>query len=689
MAAPTRFGDLVARFATAAVLTVFAVSLLAQQPTQPTFRTGANYVRVDMYASKDGKPVEDLKQEEIEILEDGVAQKIDAFEHVKVRTLNPEETRAEPNTISESRRMASDPRARVFVIFLDTYHTQVDGSANMRQPLMNFLNRVLGPDDMVAVMTPEMAASEITFARKTTVFSKMFDQNLFWGRRERIVDDDEREQQYQLCYGIDSPIYKEMKARRREKLTLDAIEDLMIHLAGVREERKAILTVTEGWLLYTRNPKLASSGDSTSRVQPGDVLGRPPVPRPSDIGTINGSPKVQCEADRMALAEMDDDLRLRQLTQLANRGNVTFYPVYARGLTAFDAPIGPDPPPGLVEDAANLRTRHNGLRILADDTDGTAIINTNNIDGMLRRIVDDLSSYYLMGYYTTNTKLDGRFRSISVKLKRPGITVRARKGYRGYTEAEVARGTAASTPPPAGSAPVTAALTPVVSFNARAQFRIRASTWAHALSSGGTEGAFWVVGELDPQTRKQAAWSAGVQADVAVIGPDGQQVASRKIDVKPSEGAFSIQIPESGGVGTGDYTLRVRLRSPVEGELGLSDTSRVSVKDDTTLGEAVMWRRGLTTGPQYLRTADPRFQRSDRLRLEMATNATQPVTARILDRNGTTMSVQAQVSERPDSSTQFKWIVIDVTLAPFAAGDYAIEAAQGQARQVTAFRVVP
>jgi VWFA-related protein len=679
----------VARFATAAVLTVFAVSLLAQQPTQPTFRTGANYVRVDMYASKDGKPVEDLKQDEIEILEDGVPQKIDAFEHVKVRTLNPEESRVEPNTISESRRMASDPRARVFVIFLDTYHTQVDGSANMRQPLMNFLNRVLGPDDMVAVMTPEMAATEITFARKTTVFSKMFDQNLFWGRRERLVDDDEREQQYQLCYGIDSPIYKEMKARRREKLTFDAIEDLMVHLAGVREERKAILTVTEGWLLYTKSPKLASSGDPSTRVQPGDVLGRPPVPRLSETGTLNGSGKVQCEADRMALAEMDDDLRLRQLTQLANRGNVTFYPVYARGLVAFDAPIGPDPPPTIMEDAANLRTRHNGLRILADDTDGTAIINTNNIDGMLKRIVDDLSSYYLMGYYTTNTKLDGKFRSINVRLKRPGLTVRARKGYRGFTEAEIARGTASSTPPPAGSAPVTAALTPVVSFNARAQLRIRASTWAHESSAGGAEGAFWVVGELDPQVRKQPAWSAGAQADVAVIGPDGQQVASRKIDIKPADGAFTLQIPESGGVGVGEYTLRVRLRSPVEGELGLSDTARVSVKNDTTLGEAVMWRRGPSTGPQYRRTADPRFQRSDRLRLEMATSGSQPVTAHILDRNGTTMSVQAQVTERPDESMQFKWVVIDVSLAPFAAGDYAIEATQGQAHQVTAFRVVP
>jgi len=676
----------VARLTTAALLTLFAASILAQQPT---FRTGANYVRVDMYASKDGKAVEDLKQEEVEILEDGMPQKIEAFEHVKVRTLNPEESRVEPNTISESRRLASDPRARVFVIFLDTYHTQIEGSATMRQPLMNFLNRVLGPDDMVAVMTPEMAATEITFARKTTVFSKMFDQNLFWGRRARLVDDDEREQLYQACYGPSSPIALEMKERRREKLTLDAIEDLMIHLAGVREERKAILTVTEGWRLYTKNAKLAAAGDQNTRVGPGDVLGRPPVPRLSDTGQVQGSPKVQCESDRMALADMDDEFRLRELTQLANRGNVTFYPVYARGLVAFDAPIGPDQPPTLAQDAANLRARQNSLRFLADDTDGTAIINTNNIDGMLRRIVDDLSSYYLMGYYATNTKLDGRFRSITVRLKRPGVTVRARKGYRGYTEAEVARGTAASTPPPTTAAPVTAALTPIVSFNARAQFRIRASTWAHAASGGGTEGAFWVVGELDPQIRKQAAWTGGAQADVAVIGPDGQQVVSRKIDVKPSEGAFTVQIPESGGVGTGEYTLRVRLRSPVEGELGLSDTSRVSIKDNTPLGEAVLWRRGPTTGPQYLRTADPRFQRSDRLRLEMATNASQPVTARVLDRNGTAMPIQAQVSEHPDSSMQFKWIVIDVVLAPFAVGDYAIEAAQGEAKQVTAFRIIP
>ena len=184
------------------VLALAAVSLSAQNPqNRPTFRSGAAYVRVDMYATRDGKPIEDIQENEVEILEDGVPQKIEAFEHVRVRT-TPQETRIEPNTVEQSRQMAGDPRARVFVIFLDTYHTQIEGSATMRQPLMNFIDRVLGPDDMVAVMTPEMAATEITFQRKTTVISRMLEREWMWGRRGRGqgMDNDEREDQYEACF---------------------------------------------------------------------------------------------------------------------------------------------------------------------------------------------------------------------------------------------------------------------------------------------------------------------------------------------------------------------------------------------------------------------------------------------------------------------------------------------------------
>ena len=505
-----------ARVFVAVALALAAVSLPAQN--QPTFRTGANYIRVDMYATRDGKPIEDLKAEEIDILEDGVLQKIDAFEHVRVRTAIPQESRVEPTGIQQSREMAGNPRARVFVIFLDTYHTQIEGSANMRQPLINFVNRVLGPDDMVALMTPEMSATEITFGRKTTVITNLLQREWLWGRRGRLAgsDNDDRDNLYDACYppiGPTEGVATEMKARRREKLTLDALEDLMVHLAGIREERKAVLAVSEGWRLYRSDSKLSRKIEDAT-IKPGDILLRPPRPQPSDAGQLQGSPRVRCETDRMALAMLDDQFRLQELTQIANRSNVTFYPVYARGLVSFDAPIGPDKPPPPDVDAANLKAQQDSLRFLADDTDGTSVINTNNIDGALRRIVDDLSSYYLMGYYTTNTKLDGRFRSITVRVKREGIRVRARKGYRGYTSEELSRGGAGTGAPETGAAATaatgatsaTAAAPPVLNFSARAQFRIRAAAWSRPAAAG-TEGALWIVGELDQQTKRQAAWS--------------------------------------------------------------------------------------------------------------------------------------------------------------------------------------
>ena len=423
----------------------------------PTFRSGANYVRVDMYATKDGQSIEDLKPEEVEVLEDGVVQKVEAFEHVRVAPAGPQELRREPQSVRESRDMAADPRARVFVIFLDTYHTRIEGSARMRLPLIRFIDRLMGPDDLVALMTPEMSAADIALGRKTTVISNIMQEQWFWGRRNRVADLDPKEQLYEACFGIarGDSIAAKMRDRRREKLTLDALDDLVSHLNGLREERKAVLTVTEGWRLFEPDGKLAA-GDQQQGTTPGDVLGRPPVPRPSDQYQASGASRIECEADRMALAQLDHQLRLRDLTDTANRSNVTFYPVYAMGLTPFDSDIGPDRPPSLQEDRANKNTRQDGLKYLAENTDGTWIMNTNDIDAPLKRITDDLSSYYLLGYYSSNTKLDGKFRDITVRVKRPGTRVRARRGYRGRTAEDVLRSSESGRP--GGNAAVTSAL---------------------------------------------------------------------------------------------------------------------------------------------------------------------------------------------------------------------------------------
>jgi VWFA-related protein len=674
-----------------AVSLTAAAALTAQAPqdrNQPTFRSGANYVRVDMYATRDGTSVTDLQPADIEVLEDGVSQKIEDFEHVVVRAATTSATRVDVDGLRGSREAAGDPRARVFVIFLDTYHTQLEGSSMMRKPLVAFLDRVLGPDDLVALMTPEMAGSDIALGRKTDAIEKIVSEE-WWGRRGRVADQDQKELLYERCLirGAQTAAdldrsrrqLAELVARRREKLTLDALDDLMIHLSGLRDERKAVVLVTEGWLLHEPNPDLLK-GQSPA---PPPIFD-PPVKPPSQTGPYNNSEQRECEADARMLAMVSHDLRFRGITDEANRGNVTFYPVYARGLSVFDAPIGPDPPPSIQEDARNLRTRHENMRTLAVDTDGEAIINTNSIASGLRRIADDLSSYYLLGYYSTNSKLDGRFRSITVRVKQPGIRVRARRGYRARTAEQVAAATAAAVVDPSTAA-VTNALNAIAATNARSTFRVRPAAWMR--SENGAAGAtVWITGELDFRTRREPAWASGARAEVMLLGADGGQLASAQVDVPAGQGGFSVRVPPDGRLAAGDYAVRIRLRGR---DADASDTARVIVPErPSAIGEAVLWRRGTTTGPQYVRTADPRFQRSDRLRLELATDAG-GATAKLLDRAGKVLQVPIQVSERTDAAEGVRWIVADVSLAPLAAGDYAVAVTAGGSSQLTGFRIVP
>src|SRR5258705_4534880 len=88
--------------------------------------------------------------------------------------------------------------------------------------------------------------------------------------------------------------------------------------------------------------------------------------------------------------------------------------------------------------------RADTLRTLASETDGIAIVNTNNLAEGMRRIADDLHAYYVLGYYTTNTNWDGRVRSIKVRLKPKQNTIRARRQYRAPTLAEIAALSASS-----------------------------------------------------------------------------------------------------------------------------------------------------------------------------------------------------------------------------------------------------
>ena len=99
---------------------------------RPTFRTGVNFVRVDVFVRANGVPVSDLRAEDFLIQEDGVAQTISTFEHIVIRPGTPAAERVDPRNVRESIQMAGDPRNRLFVLFLDTFHVTDSGRVAQR-----------------------------------------------------------------------------------------------------------------------------------------------------------------------------------------------------------------------------------------------------------------------------------------------------------------------------------------------------------------------------------------------------------------------------------------------------------------------------------------------------------------------------------------------------------------------------
>jgi len=694
-----------------------AVALIAlvyvpQNPPQPpTFRTEANYVRVDAYPTSDGAPVADLAQADFEVLENGVPQRVEQFERVVIRGNLPQDLRAEPNTVRESLAMAANPRARLFVVFLDTYHVDVAASHNIRTPLVDALDRLIGQDDLVAVMTPEMAASGVAFARKTTTIEGFLARHWTWGERDRIMPPDPEDEAYGSCYPNEPPgsectdqngIAAEMIDRRHEKRTIDALEDLVRYLRGLREERKAVLAISNGWLLYRPDSRLARPlkchGVPTAPqvgIDPrtGRLTGR-------DVSTA-AAPRGTCEQDRVTLSSLDDDQQFRDLLGEANRANVSFYPVDPRGLATFDTPLvrsdvpGPPPPPVPPSvDGRMLAGRLTALRTLAEATDGLAIVDSNNLARGFKRIVDDLSSYYLLGYYS-NAKLDGKFHAITVRVKRPGVQVRARRGYLAATPAAMtaAARTAAPAADPAAAAKaaeahaIEAAIAPLAGYTRDVPLRLQVAAGWPGDGGGGRPPAIWVVGEIGGVATIGDAWVDGFDATATLTTPAGADVASGRATVPRGGRTFRIALAPAAAIEPGEFVLRVSARAGAA-SIPSRDSARVTIPAPPESTGALFVRRGPATGNREAPTADLRFRRSEQLRVEIPAAPGDAPAARLLDRSGNALNVPVAAARRDDPDGS-RWLTAQLALAPLAPGDYVIEIATGDRRSVTAFRIVP
>jgi VWFA-related protein len=670
---------------------------LAQTPAPqpPTFRTEVNYVRVDVFPTNgDGTPILDLKQEDFEVLESGTPQKIEQFEHVVIRAM-AQDTRIDPNTVREARAMLENPRARVFVVFLDIGHVTIEGSHRIRQPLTDTLNRLIGPDDLVGVMTPDMSPTDIAFARKTTTIEGFLARHWTWGESQRTFKNDPIEQMYEYCFP-DGGTAAEMIERRRQKLTIDAFRDLAVFLRGVREERKAIIAVSDGFQVVGPDSSLMQT--SPSEAPPSG----PPVvvdPRTGRLGTRDtnntaGVSQSDCWRDRMQLASWDGQDEFRRMLDVVNRANASFYPVNPRGLEVFDSPISQPLP--LSVDLARVRARTDMLRTLAENTDGVAVVNTNDLGGALKRVVDDLSNYYLLGYYSTG-KLDGRFHPISVRVKRSGVQVRARRGYLALTPAGATEAAAARAAAPGSKAPdldpasaaaahaIESAISPLAGYTRDVPLRLQiAAGWK---PGDAASASLWAVGELGSVAVVGDAWSDGFDATATLTTPADVTVATGRVTAPRGAHTFRVALTPSQPLAPGDYVLRVGARAGAA-SIPSRDTAHIAIPQAPDSTGALFLRRGPTTGNKELPTADLRFRRNEQIRVEVPTASSDPISARLLDRTGKPLAVPVAAALRDDADGS-RWRTAQLALAPLAPGDYVIEIASGDQRMLSAFRVVP
>jgi VWFA-related protein len=663
----------------------------SQSQPQPTFRVGATYVRVDAYVTKDDKPVTDLKPEEVEVYEDGVRQTIRNFELVSVAPgFLQTSPRQDPRTVAEMREKVADPRRRVFILFLDTYHSQIGSSMSARKAFQRFLERLVGPDDLVAGMTPEMSPESLTFGSRTEALDSFL--NSVWGRRDSLRQTEE-EEYLQTCF---EPrlhnLWIPFRDRRRTKLLLDSLEALVRQVGDLREERKAIIAVSEGWELYREDLSLMNNPDGSRPLHLGPLVTKSPsgaTPSARDSGSpMSGD----CDKIFLELANMETVQQFHALPDEANRANASFYFIDPRGLPASDDLLNGRSPKA---DLDMLRTKQNQMRELSDRTDGMALFNSNDLDKELTRIAQDLSSYYLFGYDSTNAKLDGTYRSLTVKVKRPGILVRARHGYRAAILP--AAGSPNSRTGGATKNPVTNDVTSAVGaiMGTRADLPVRLRATAVRLldtstSSGPAPRAseMRLVVELDPKLAMSDAWRQGGVAHFIVKGEGTDAPLSADATLKPGERILTATIALPTAFSLGDYRVQMRLNATSHTD-ALSDSTTVQVAAPGLIGSPALLRRGPSTGTAYLATADVRFRRADRLRLEAPSRlpaAQVHVTA--VDQRGQPLNLPIQMSDRQDGTATL--IVADISLAPLAPGGYAIVlTGPAEERVIVPFQLIP
>lgn len=608
-----------------------------QSPQTPVFRAGAHYVRVDAYPTRDGKIIEGLTADDFEVFEDGKRQDVAAVELVPYDD-PPDDDRDSVMSARQGLELAADPHYRVFVFVVDRAAFDDETWREMRGALHAFFQSEVRPGDLVGLVTTDRSWSDLVIGRRLAAIEEEIDAPE-WLRAES--------QEYTTALtgcGVEG-----MRGRIRAEETYSLLEGVIKLLGQVREDRSSIVFISSGLSRQGPDSRLADQR---------------PLKAPPKIGLVNG--RIQrvpsatamhdrfCSSERIRLADVDFSRRFSDLVTLARASNVAFYPVPVPILmprTFLGRGGLPMPPP-----PTRTMLLPETLAELAGGTDGFVVSANKDGKGGLTRVVNDAAPHYLLGYYTTNTKWDGRVRTIRITLKKTGAPIRGRRFYRAPTREEIAAMSAPRVAGPAGP-------TPAIANAFSALSRIRPSTQFFAYGAIAKQ-TLTVVVEVPAAAVDAGRWKDGAALDVLAESADGRIVATSRGRLTPN-GRALIRVPLDGSDPAA--TVSVRLRS--EGE-SLVQRAEVEAPASSLVGDPLAYR----SGPRGLAipVALFEFSREEKVRLDWPVLATlDRFSARIIGRNGQPLAHRVDI-ERQQASDGVH-LVSTLSLTSFGRGDYAIE----------------
>jgi VWFA-related protein len=412
------------------------------QASRPALRVVQQMVQVDIIAKDaNGKPVQNLKQSDFTVYDNGRRQDISFFSMETDQTRNLPRPQLAPGTYSNLIEQKQGVPGNLTILLLDYLNTQHSDMAFAKDRVIKLLHE-MKPEDRVAVyvlsrrlyvlhdFTSDMTALTQSVKKYDTVESAdTANSSAFTPAITQNIGDDQFVNQA-------SQDMSDAANVDRVSTTVNIFEIIAQHMVRL-PGRKNLVWVSGSFPININLEKMENSTN--------DAYSSPATPMES-IATYGVQPNSHNHSEGLSLSDrrnfVDD---LARATRALATANIALYPVDPRGLIgAFGAggrttlvsgglPLpgaasGPNmwaQPGALYELAPNFET----MKTLAEQTGGVAYYNNSDIGGEVRQAMEDSRVSYMLAFYPGADDGKGRFHNIKVRIDRPGVELRYRTGY--------------------------------------------------------------------------------------------------------------------------------------------------------------------------------------------------------------------------------------------------------------------